>query len=94
LIYSPIDVGTTTAMTRADLVRKLAKAKPQLDQHDVEVIVTVIFEQIAAALARGDRVELRGFGAFSVRRRAPSSVAIRVPAPAFTSPRSAPRYSG
>ena len=38
-------------------------------EHDLEVSVTLIFDQIAAALARGDRIELRGFGAFSVRRR-------------------------
>ena len=56
-------------MTKSELVRKLAEANPQLHHHDVEVTVTLIFEQIAAALARGDRVELRGFGAFSVKRR-------------------------
>jgi integration host factor subunit beta len=56
-------------MTKSELVRKLAEANPRLYPHDVEVIVTLIFEQIAAALARGDRVELRGFGAFSVKRR-------------------------
>ncbi len=49
-------------MTRSDLVRRLAKANPHLLQRD--------FETIAAALERGDRVELRGFGAFSVRERA------------------------
>jgi integration host factor subunit beta len=62
-------VGTTIAMTKSELVRKLAEANPQLSHHDVEMIVTMIFEQIAAALARGGRVELRGFGAFSVKRR-------------------------
>jgi integration host factor subunit beta len=56
-------------MTKSELVRKLAAANPRLYPHDVEVTVTLIFEQIAAALARGDRVELRGFGAFSVKRR-------------------------
>ena len=56
-------------MTKSKLVRKLAEANPQLYHDDVEIMVTVIFEQIAAALARGDRVELRGFGAFSVKRR-------------------------
>jgi integration host factor subunit beta len=48
---------------------KIGGGQPRLHHHDVEVIVTLIFEQIAAALARGDRVEMRGFGAFSVRRR-------------------------
>ena len=42
-------------MTKSELVRKLAEANPRLYPHDVEVIVTLIFEQIAAALARGDR---------------------------------------
>jgi len=57
-------------MTKSELVRKLAEANPQLYHHDVEVIVTLIFDQIAAALARGDRIELRAFGAFSVKHRA------------------------
>jgi integration host factor subunit beta len=56
-------------MTKSELVRKLAQANPQLYHRDVEVFVTLIFEQIAAALARGDRIELRGFGTFSVKRR-------------------------
>ncbi len=56
-------------MTRSDLVKRLAAAHPHLAQRDVERIVDTIFEEIAAALARQDRVELRGFGAFSVRRR-------------------------
>ena len=56
-------------MTKSELVRKLAEANPRLYHHDVEVVVTLICEQLAAALARGDRVELRGFGVFSVKRR-------------------------
>jgi integration host factor subunit beta len=56
-------------MTKSELVQKLSETNPHLFQRDVEVIVTAIFEEIAAALARGDRVELRGFGAFSVKRR-------------------------
>ena len=56
-------------MTKSGLVQKLAEANPHLYQRDVEVIVTAIFDEIAAALARGDRVELRGFGAFSVKHR-------------------------
>jgi integration host factor subunit beta len=56
-------------MTKSELVQRLAEANPHLYQRDVEVIVTAIFDQIASALARGDRVELRGFGAFSVKRR-------------------------
>ena len=56
-------------MTKSELVQRLAEANPHLYQRDVEVIVTAIFDEIAAALARGDRVELRGFGAFSVKHR-------------------------
>jgi integration host factor subunit beta len=68
IVHSPDQYGTI-AMTKSELVRKLAEANPRRYHHDVEVIVTLFFEQIAAALARGDRVELRGFGAFSVKLR-------------------------
>src|SRR4029077_409724 len=61
--------GAATAMTKSELVQRLAESNPHLYQRDVEIIVTAIFDEIAAALARGDRVELRGFGAFSVKRR-------------------------
>ncbi|MDP6573307.1 MAG: integration host factor subunit beta [Rhodospirillales bacterium] len=56
-------------MTKSELIARLAEANPHLYQRDVERIVTTIFEEITAALAGGDRVELRGFGAFSVKRR-------------------------
>jgi integration host factor subunit beta len=56
-------------MTKSELIQRLAEANPHLYQRDVEAMVTAIFAEIAAALARGDRVELRGFGAFSVKRR-------------------------
>lgn len=56
-------------MTKSELILKLAERNPHLYQRDVEKIVTTIFEEITQALARGDRVELRGFGAFSVKRR-------------------------
>lgn len=56
-------------MIRSELVQKIADENPHLFQRDVERIVNAIFEEITAALARGDRVELRGFGAFSVKRR-------------------------
>lgn len=56
-------------MTRSDLVQKLAEKNPHLMQKDVERIINTIFEEITTALARGDRVELRGFGAFSVKTR-------------------------
>ena len=56
-------------MTRSDLVERLADANPHLYVRDVERIVATVFNRIGAALARGDRVELRGFGAFSTRAR-------------------------
>ena len=58
-------------MTRAELIAALAAANPHLRQPDVELIVATILEEISAALARGDRVELRGFGAFTAKRRDP-----------------------
>lgn len=56
-------------MTKSELIARLAAANPHLYHRDVERIVITIFEEVAAALARGDRVELRGFGAFSVKKR-------------------------
>jgi integration host factor subunit beta len=56
-------------MTKSELILRLAERNPHLYQRDVERIVSTIFEEIAAALARGDRVELRGFGAFSIKSR-------------------------
>ena len=56
-------------MTKSELIQRLADRNPHLYQRDVERIVSTIFDEITAALARGDRVELRGFGAFSVKRR-------------------------
>ncbi|HEX7006579.1 MAG TPA: integration host factor subunit beta [Alphaproteobacteria bacterium] len=56
-------------MTKSELIQRLAELNPHLYQRDVERIVSTIFEEISAALERGDRVELRGFGAFSVKQR-------------------------
>lgn len=56
-------------MTKSELIARLAAANPHLYHRDVERIVTTVFEEVTAALARGDRVELRGFGAFSVKER-------------------------
>jgi len=58
-------------MTKSELILRLAEMNPHLFQRDVERIVSTIFDEIGTALARGDRVELRGFGAFSVKERAP-----------------------
>jgi len=56
-------------MTKSELIARLAEANPHLYHRDIERIVTTIFDEITAALADGDRVELRGFGAFSVKER-------------------------
>lgn len=56
-------------MTKSELILRLAEANPHLFQRDVERIVSTIFDEISDALASGDRVELRGFGAFSVKKR-------------------------
>jgi integration host factor subunit beta len=54
-------------MIRSDLVRRIRHQNPHLQRQDVETVVRAIFDEITATLARGDRVELRGFGAFSAR---------------------------
>ncbi|HEV7277794.1 MAG TPA: integration host factor subunit beta [Devosiaceae bacterium] len=56
-------------MIKSELVQKLADENPHLFQRDVENIVNAILNGIGDAMARGDRVELRGFGAFSVKNR-------------------------
>jgi integration host factor subunit beta len=56
-------------MTKSELILRIGELNPDLHQRDVERMVTAIFEKIAAALARGDRVELRGFGAFAVKHK-------------------------
>ncbi|MGM0559603.1 MAG: integration host factor subunit beta [Pseudomonadota bacterium] len=56
-------------MTKSELIQRIAEMNPHLYHRDVERIVSTIFEEIAEALSRGDRVELRGFGAFSTKQR-------------------------
>ena len=56
-------------MIKSELVQKLADENPHLFTRDIERIVNTVFDEIAGALAEGDRVELRGFGAFSVKHR-------------------------
>tara|TARA_R110002096_G_scaffold189118_3_gene369273 strand:+ start:858 stop:1139 length:282 start_codon:yes stop_codon:yes gene_type:complete len=56
-------------MTKSELIQRLADRNPHLYLRDVERIVGTIFDEITRALADGNRVELRGFGAFSVRHR-------------------------
>ena len=56
-------------MIRSELVQKIMEENPVLNITDAERIVTTIFDEIITTMAAGDRVELRGFGAFSVRHR-------------------------
>jgi integration host factor subunit beta len=56
-------------MIRSELVQKLCQDFPDLTQREVESVVTAVFDSITDQLAHGGRVELRGFGAFSTRKR-------------------------
>ena len=56
-------------MTKSELISLLASENPLLYHRDVERIVLTVFEEISSALEKGERVELRGFGAFSVKER-------------------------
>jgi integration host factor subunit beta len=56
-------------MIKSELIQKIAEKNPHLYHRDVERIINTVFDQIIAALRDGDRVELRGFGAFSVKSR-------------------------
>ncbi len=58
-------------MTRSQLILRLAQQNPHLVHREAERIVNAIFETIAAGLARGERIELRGFGSFTVKEYAP-----------------------
>ncbi len=57
-------------MIKSELIQRIAATNQHLYHRDIERIVNVIFDEIVDALARGDRVELRGFGAFTVKHRA------------------------
>ncbi|MCY4336784.1 MAG: integration host factor subunit beta [Litoreibacter sp.] len=58
-------------MIRSELIQKIADENPHLYQRDVERIVNTVFEEVIDAISEGNRVELRGFGAFSVKKREP-----------------------
>lgn len=58
-------------MTKSELIQRLNQKYPHLYQRDIEVLVNTILGEISQALSRDDRVELRGFGAFSIRKREP-----------------------
>ncbi|HFC04113.1 MAG TPA: integration host factor subunit beta [Rhizobiales bacterium] len=56
-------------MIKSELIMKIAEQNPHLYHRDVERIINTIFDEIVDTLASGNRVELRGFGAFSVKKR-------------------------
>jgi integration host factor subunit beta len=56
-------------MIKSALIKRVSSQNPHLYYRDIEKVVDAIFDQIVEALRRGDRVELRGFGAFSARLR-------------------------
>ena len=58
-------------MTRSDLVNQLAERFSQLTHRDTEFAVKTILDAMSDALARGHRIEIRGFGSFSINRRPP-----------------------
>lgn len=72
-------ISTEPAVTRADLISEFATSNPHLRIADAELIIATIFAQITAALVRGERVELRSFGAFTVEQRNARSGTIRAP---------------
>ena len=58
-------------MTRSELIDIMASQQTQLTSHDVELAVKLMIDHMASALATGDRIEVRGFGSFSLHYRAP-----------------------
>ncbi len=58
-------------MTRSELVTQLMQLHPLLSQREAELVVDIVFDEISRAMQRGQRIELRGFGVFSTRLRAP-----------------------
>jgi integration host factor subunit beta len=56
-------------MTKSELILRLSKSYPHLYQRDIETLVDTIFDAMSAALIEGGRIEIRGFGAFSTRKR-------------------------
>lgn len=56
-------------MTKSELIDLLAAKQPQLDHKDVELAVRELLEQLSSALAAGERIEVRGFGSFSLHYR-------------------------
>ena len=56
-------------MTKSELIHRIAQKQPQIVERDVEFAVTMMLDQMAACLAGGGRIEIRGFGSFTLRFR-------------------------
>ena len=56
-------------MNKSDLITKISKIKPELYQKDANKIVNVFFDTITSALIKNERIEIRGFGIFDVKKR-------------------------
>lgn len=56
-------------MNKSDLILKILESEPTLFKKDATKIVNVFFNTISNAIAKGERVELRGFGVFDVKKR-------------------------
>jgi len=70
-VYGPSLEGKIRGMTRSELIAALASRFPNLLTKDAEIAVKEILDAISHALAQGDRVEIRGFGSFSLNYRPP-----------------------
>jgi len=68
---------------KSQLIPRIAARSPHLFQRDVEKVVATVLDEISADLARGDRVELRGFGSFSVKAREGRGATVHVPEKKF-----------
>lgn len=61
----------STVLTKSELIERVAQRQSQLSQKDVELAVKTMLEEMSQALATGGRIEIRGFGSFSLHYRAP-----------------------
>ena len=67
----PNESATENAVTKSELMEQLAKKQTQLAFKDIELAVKTMLEQMTQSLATGERIEIRGFGSFSLHFRPP-----------------------
>ena len=80
-------------MTKSELIERIVTHQGQLSAKDVELAIKTMLEQMSQALATGDRIEIRGFGSFSLHYRARASVATPRPGSRYASTASSCRTS-